>query len=109
MSDELFTSLLPNAKTCIRSQWETERLASSELRENPLREPGNGAGLFSVIVPTAMDTIVAVATPPGRSAIGIIRLSGPHSLQINPHVSPDEKLAPGPNTFVLRQRLSRSG
>ncbi len=29
-----------------------------------------------------MDTIVAVATPPGRSAIGIVRLSGPESLSI---------------------------
>src|SRR6266498_1862151 len=76
MSDELFTSLLPNAKTCIRSQWGTERIASCELRENPLRDPDNGLGLFSVIVRTAMDTIVAVATPPGRSAIGIIRPGG---------------------------------
>src|SRR6266498_4580430 len=109
MSDELFTSLLPNAKTCIRSQWETERLASSELRENPLREPGNGAGLFSVIVPTAMDTIVAVATPPGRSAIGIIRLSGPHSLDIIRALARDEQFAPGPNTVVLKKIVSNSG
>src|SRR5262249_13583998 len=29
-----------------------------------------------------MDTIVALATPPGRGAIGVIRLSGPESLSL---------------------------
>src|SRR6478609_3372175 len=28
------------------------------------------------------DTIVAIATPPGRSAIGLVRLSGPQALAI---------------------------
>ncbi|HET7347508.1 MAG TPA: tRNA uridine-5-carboxymethylaminomethyl(34) synthesis GTPase MnmE, partial [Acidobacteriaceae bacterium] len=30
----------------------------------------------------AQETIVAVSTPPGRGGIGIVRLSGPHALQI---------------------------
>lgn len=33
-------------------------------------------------VPATTDTIVAVATPPGRGAVGILRLSGPRSLAI---------------------------
>jgi tRNA modification GTPase len=28
------------------------------------------------------DTIVAIATPPGRGGIGVVRISGPHSLEI---------------------------
>ena len=30
----------------------------------------------------ANETIVAVSTPPGRGGIGIVRLSGPHALEI---------------------------
>ena len=30
----------------------------------------------------AQETIVAISTPPGRGGIGIVRLSGPHALQI---------------------------
>jgi len=30
----------------------------------------------------AQETIVAISTPPGRGGIGIVRLSGPHSLEI---------------------------
>lgn len=32
--------------------------------------------------PLATDTIAAIATPPGRGGIGIVRLSGPHSTKI---------------------------
>ena len=28
------------------------------------------------------DTIVAIATPPGRGGIGVVRLSGPHAAEI---------------------------
>src|SRR6478609_5574725 len=28
------------------------------------------------------DTIVAIATPPGRGGIGVVRLSGPHAVEI---------------------------
>jgi len=31
---------------------------------------------------TASETIAAIATPPGRGAIGIVRLSGPHALAV---------------------------
>ena len=46
-----------------------------------------------------MDTIAAVATAPGRGAVGIVRLSGPHAFAIA------EKLAgarPPPRTAALR-------
>lgn len=56
-----------------------------------------------------MDTIVAVATPAGRSAIGVIRLSGPHSLDIIRALARDEQFAPGPNTVVLKKLVSNSG
>jgi tRNA modification GTPase len=56
-----------------------------------------------------MDTIVAVATPAGRSAIGVIRLSGPQSLNIIRALVRDELFAPGPNTVVLKKLVSNSG
>ncbi len=31
---------------------------------------------------STQDTIVAIATPPGRGGIGVVRLSGPHALPI---------------------------
>ncbi len=40
------------------------------------------AGLVKTHEPTFMnpgDTIVAISTPPGRSGLGVVRLSGPHS------------------------------
>jgi tRNA modification GTPase len=50
-----------------------------------------------------MDTIVAVATPPGRSAIGVIRLSGPHSVRILRSLIRDEQFQPAPNQIVLKK------
>jgi tRNA modification GTPase len=56
-----------------------------------------------------MDTIVAVATPPGRSAIGIIRLSGPQSLEILRGLIHDEFFTPEPKHIFLKQLLRESG
>lgn len=56
-----------------------------------------------------MDTIVAVATPPGRSAIGIIRLSGPESLEILRGLIHDELFTPEPKHIFLKQILRESG
>ena len=53
-----------------------------------------------------MDTIVAVATPPGRSAIAIVRLSGPQSLPIVRALTRDEQFQPEPNRVVLKQIFS---
>ncbi|HKO99085.1 MAG TPA: tRNA uridine-5-carboxymethylaminomethyl(34) synthesis GTPase MnmE [Pyrinomonadaceae bacterium] len=50
-----------------------------------------------------MNTIVAVATPPGRSAIGMIRISGPQSLPILRALVQDVQLTPEPNRTTLRE------
>lgn len=49
-----------------------------------------------------MDTIVALGTPAGRSAIGVIRLSGPESLTIVRSIVGDDQFRPGPSQSVLR-------
>src|SRR6266542_3700065 len=56
-----------------------------------------------------MDTIVAVATAPGRSAIGVIRLSGPQSLAIIRVLVRDESFTPEPNRIVLKKIVRDSG
>ncbi len=56
-----------------------------------------------------MDTIVAVATPSGRSAIGVIRLSGPQSLPIIRVLVGDEEFTPAPNRTALKRILRESG
>jgi tRNA modification GTPase len=56
-----------------------------------------------------MDTIVAVATSPGRSAIGVIRLSGPQSLEILRSLIQDEFFTPQPNHVFLKQIVRESG
>jgi tRNA modification GTPase len=48
------------------------------------------------------DTIVALSTPPGRGAIGIIRLSGPHALQILRQILGSNSFSPQPNVLTLR-------
>lgn len=48
------------------------------------------------------DTIVAIATPPGRGGIGVVRLSGPRSLDIARSLVRDRAFAPAPNRATLR-------
>jgi len=48
------------------------------------------------------DTIVAVSTPPGRSGIGVIRLSGPGSLSILRQLVASDSFDPQPNLLTLR-------
>ena len=47
------------------------------------------------------DSIVALSTPPGRSGIGVIRLSGPHSLSILRKILNDDEFNPTPNSLSL--------
>lgn len=42
----------------------------------------------------AIDTIIAVATPPGRGGVGIVRLSGPQSYSIALKLNKEKKLEP---------------
>ncbi|MDQ3254634.1 MAG: tRNA uridine-5-carboxymethylaminomethyl(34) synthesis GTPase MnmE [Acidobacteriota bacterium] len=49
------------------------------------------------------DTIVALATPPGRSGIGVIRLSGSSSLEITRLIIADENFTPPPRRTTLKK------
>ncbi|MDX6693831.1 MAG: tRNA modification GTPase [Blastocatellia bacterium] len=49
-----------------------------------------------------MDTIAALSTPPGRSGIGVIRLSGPQSLELARRLMRDPQFTPEPNQVVLK-------
>jgi tRNA modification GTPase len=57
--------------------------------------------LLSTKVQTA-DTIVALSTPSGRSGIGVIRLSGPHSLSIARRLVQNKEFTPEPNQVILK-------
>lgn len=48
------------------------------------------------------DTIVALSTPPGRSGIGVIRLSGPASLDLTRALLRWPDFAPEPNRVTLK-------
>lgn len=52
---------------------------------------------------TMNDTIVALATPLGRSGIGVIRLSGSESLSIVRQLICDEKFNPNPRFATLKK------
>ena len=49
------------------------------------------------------DTIVALATPLGRSGIGVIRLSGKDSLVIYQKLIKDENFVPHPRRAILKK------
>lgn len=48
-----------------------------------------------------LDTIVALSTPPGRSGIGIIRISGPQALDILRQLAGSPAFSPQPNLLTL--------
>src|SRR6185503_16482641 len=50
-----------------------------------------------------MDTIVAVSTPPGRSAIAVVRLSGPQALGILRALVGEAQFDPEPHRAVLKK------
>lgn len=49
------------------------------------------------------DTIVALATPTGRSGIGVVRLSGEGALDITGKLVGDERFSPKPRSVNLKQ------
>lgn len=51
------------------------------------------------------DTIVALATPPGRSGIGVIRVSGPASLTLLQKLVASDSFIPEPNALTLRNLI----
>lgn len=54
----------------------------------------------------ATDTIAAIATPPGRGAVGILRLSGPQSFEIAARLTGE---LPPPRTAALRKFRDAQG
>jgi tRNA modification GTPase len=48
------------------------------------------------------DTIVALSTPPGRSGIGLIRLSGPQAVAIARQLLQESTFTPAPNQAILK-------
>lgn len=48
------------------------------------------------------DSIVALSTPPGRSGIGVVRISGPDSLSILRRLIQSDSFNPQPNLLTLR-------
>ncbi len=50
-----------------------------------------------------MDTIIAVATPPGRSAIGVIRMSGANALILTRSLLHEDQFEPEPAHTVLKR------
>jgi tRNA modification GTPase len=50
----------------------------------------------------AADTIVALSTPPGRSGIGVVRISGESSLELTRSLLRDPNFDPEPNRVLLR-------
>ncbi|MCC5866545.1 MAG: tRNA uridine-5-carboxymethylaminomethyl(34) synthesis GTPase MnmE [Wenzhouxiangella sp.] len=56
----------------------------------------------------AADTICAVATPPGRGGIGVIRISGPDSFTLAAQLSKGRTL-PAPGRFGLRRLYDNDG
>jgi tRNA modification GTPase len=56
-------------------------------------------------MPATADTIVALSTPPGRSGIGVIRLSGPKALDLTRRLVHDDKFSPEPNHAKLKTIL----
>src|SRR5205085_2739157 len=55
------------------------------------------------------DTIVAPATSPGRSGIGIVRLSGPQSLGILRQLIRSQTFDPQPNMLTLHSLFDTNG
>jgi len=53
----------------------------------------------------ARDTIVALSTPPGRGALGIVRLSGAASVEIARRIVADETFKPEPGHVTLRNLI----
>ena len=51
------------------------------------------------------DTIVALSTPPGRSAIGVVRISGPDALRILRTLLVSDSFNPQPNLLSLKSLI----
>jgi tRNA modification GTPase len=67
-----------------------------------LRGPFLFCSAISLHVVQAVDTIVALSTPPGRSGIGVVRISGESSLELTRSLLRDPNFDPEPKRALLR-------
>src|SRR5205823_15117352 len=67
--------------------------------------PLSSSSIASIMSSIETDTIVALATPPGRSGIGIVRLSGSQSLGILRELVRSQTFDPQPNMLTLHNLL----
>ncbi len=49
---------------------------------------------------SAADTIVAIATPPGRGGIGVVRIAGPEACAVAQRLAPEARLVPRHATYT---------
>lgn len=61
------------------------------------------SAILSSFAVSIKDTIVALATPAGRSGIGVVRLSGTRALEISQCLVQDKYFAPEPNHATLKK------
>ncbi|HKC64750.1 MAG TPA: GTPase, partial [Pyrinomonadaceae bacterium] len=59
--------------------------------------------ILSSFAVSIKDTIIALSTPPGRSGIGVVRLSGRRSLEISQRLVRDKNFQPEPNHTTLKK------
>jgi tRNA modification GTPase len=55
-----------------------------------------------------VDSIVALSTPPGRSGIGVIRISGPDAIEILRQLTDSPTFDPQPNILTLKKIVNPS-
>jgi len=60
---------------------------------------------LSIFTVSATDTIVALSTPPGRSGIGVVRLTGSSALELTRALLSDSDFSPEPNRASLKAIL----
>jgi tRNA modification GTPase len=68
-----------------------------------LREPSFIAPSLFFSAVSRTDTIIALSTPPGRSGIGVIRLSGTRSLEIARALIGEAHFNPEPGRMILKK------
>jgi tRNA modification GTPase len=70
---------------------------TNQTNQTPPPRPTKTATFAAMNLPNTADTIVALATPPGIGAIGVIRLSGPHVFYITESIFKGKKMAAQPS------------
>ena len=94
----LVTDIIPDVK--VKAAMNDINAARRAQDADPRRSPRRLCNQYHQVMIQEVDTIVAVATPPGRGGIGIVRISGPEALAITaPLLSLRSPLAAGRARF----------